>query len=49
MLRRKVKRVEPKRLVFVDESGVTTAMTQAYGWARAASGPSARPPARGNR
>ena len=31
--RRKVKRVEPKRLVFVDESGVTTAMTQAYGWA----------------
>ena len=47
--RRKVKRVEPKRLVFVDESGVTTAMTQAYGWARAASGPSARPPARGNR
>ena len=31
--RRKVKRVEPKRLVFVDESGVTTAMTRAYGWA----------------
>ena len=26
--RRKVKRVEPKRLVFVDESGVTTAMTR---------------------
>src|SRR5271157_5326687 len=31
--RRKVKRVEPKRLVFVDETGVTTAMTRAYGWA----------------
>ncbi len=30
---RKVKRVEPKRLLFVDESGVTTAMTRAYGWA----------------
>src|SRR5271157_176067 len=33
--RRKVKRVEPKRLVFVDETGVTTAMTRAYGWAPA--------------
>jgi transposase len=31
--RRKVKRVEPKRLVFVDETGVTTAMARAYGWA----------------
>jgi hypothetical protein len=31
--RRKVKRVEPKRLVFVDETGMTTAMTRAYGWA----------------
>jgi transposase len=31
--RRTVKRVEPKRLVFVDETGVTTAMTRAYGWA----------------
>jgi transposase len=29
--RRKVKRIEPKRLVFVDETGVTTAMTPAYG------------------
>jgi transposase len=29
--RRKAKRVEPKRLVFVDETGVTTAMTRAYG------------------
>lgn len=28
--RRKVKRIEPKRLVFVDETGVTTAMTPAY-------------------
>ena len=31
--RRKVKRIDPERLVFVDESGVTTAMTPAYGWA----------------
>lgn len=31
--RRRVKRVEPKHLVFVDETGVTTAMTRAYGWA----------------
>jgi transposase len=31
--RRRVKRVEPKGLVFVDETGVTTAMTRAYGWA----------------
>ena len=31
--RRRVKRVELKRLVFVDETGVTTAMTRAYGWA----------------
>jgi transposase len=29
--RRKVKSIEPKRLVFVDETGVTTAMTPAYG------------------
>jgi transposase len=29
--RRKVKPMEPKRLVFVDETGVTTAMTPAYG------------------
>ena len=28
--RREVKRIEPKRLVFVDETGVTTAMTPAY-------------------
>ncbi len=28
--RRKVKRIEAKRLVFVDETGVTTAMTPAY-------------------
>lgn len=31
--RRRVKRVDPERLVFVDETGVTTAMTPAYGWA----------------
>jgi transposase len=29
--RRKVKSIEPKRPVFVDETGVTTAMTPAYG------------------
>jgi transposase len=29
--RREVKPIEPKRLVFVDETGVTTAMTPAYG------------------
>ena len=26
-------RIEPKRLIFVDETGVTTAMTPAYAWA----------------
>jgi transposase len=31
--RRKVKKIEPRRLVFVDETGVTTAMTPAYAWA----------------
>lgn len=31
--RRRVKRIDPNRLVFVDETGVTTAMTPAYGWA----------------
>ena len=31
--RRKVKQIEPERLVFVDETGVTTAMTPAYAWA----------------
>jgi transposase len=30
--RRKVRKIEPKRLVFVDETGVTTAMTPAYAW-----------------
>jgi transposase len=29
--RRKIEPIEPKRLVFVDETGVTTAMTPAYG------------------
>ena len=43
--RRKVKKIEPERLVFVDETGVTTAMTPTYAWARAASGPTPRPPA----
>lgn len=31
--RRKVNRIEPERLIFVDETGVTTAMTPAYAWA----------------
>ena len=31
--RRKVREIEPKRLVFVDETGITTAMTPAYAWA----------------
>jgi transposase len=31
--RRRVKQIGPQRLVFVDETGVTTAMTPAYAWA----------------
>jgi transposase len=31
--RRKVKKIASHRLVFVDETGVTTAMTPAYAWA----------------
>src|SRR4051795_10565231 len=31
--RREIKKIEPERLVFVDETGVTTAMTPAYAWA----------------
>ena len=31
--RRKVKPIDPQRLIFVDETGVTTAMTPAYAWA----------------
>jgi len=31
--RREVMRIEPERLIFVDETGVTTAMTPAYAWA----------------
>ena len=31
--RREVGEIEPKHLVFVDETGVTTAMTPAYAWA----------------
>jgi transposase len=31
--RRKVRKIEPKRLVFLDETGVATTMTPAYGWA----------------
>jgi transposase len=31
--RREVKRIDPRRLIFVDETGVTTAMTPAYAWA----------------
>jgi transposase len=30
--RRKVKPIDPQRLIFVDETGVTTAMTPAYAW-----------------
>jgi transposase len=30
--RRKVKQIEPERLVFVDETGVNTAMTPTYAW-----------------
>jgi transposase len=30
--RRKVKPIDPRRLIFVDETGVTTAMTPAYAW-----------------
>jgi transposase len=30
--RRKVRQIEPKRLVFVDETGVNTAMTPTYAW-----------------
>ena len=33
LFRREVKRIRPERLVFVDETGVTTAMTPAYAWA----------------
>jgi transposase len=31
--RREVRQIGPKRLIFVDETGVTTAMTPAYAWA----------------
>jgi transposase len=31
--RRKVKKIEPERLVFVDETGLNTAMTPTYAWA----------------
>lgn len=31
--RRKVRKMEPKRLVFLDETGLATTMTPAYGWA----------------
>src|SRR5512135_1284420 len=31
--RREVRQIEPKHLIFVDETGVTTAMTSAYAWA----------------
>ena len=31
--RKKVKPIAPERLIFVDETGVTTAMTPAYAWA----------------
>jgi hypothetical protein len=44
-----VEPIEPKRLVFVDETGVTTAMTPAYGRAPKASGSVRRPRRRGSR
>ena len=44
-----VEPIEPKRLVFVDETGVTTAMTPAYGRAPEASGSRRRPRRRGSR
>ena len=31
--RRKVSTIEPKRLIFVDETNLTTTMTLAYAWA----------------
>jgi transposase len=31
--RRKVRKIEPKRLVFLDETGLATTMTLGYGWA----------------
>ena len=31
--RRRVRKIEPKRLVFVDETGITTAMTPTHAWA----------------
>ena len=47
--RYRVRRIEPGRLHFVDESGANTAMARAYAWAPRGSGPSARPPGSGNR
>jgi transposase len=44
-----VEPIEPKRFVFVDETGVTTAMTPAYGRAPKASGSSPRRQRRGSR
>jgi transposase len=31
--RRKIRKIEPERLVFVDETGITTAMTPTHAWA----------------
>ena len=36
--RHEVGQIEPKRLIFVDETGVTTAMTPAYAWAARCAG-----------
>ena len=47
--RAKVRRIEAKRLVFVDETGVNTAMTPTHAWARRVSGPRAGCPPRGVR
>ena len=47
--RRKVEQMDAKRLVFVDETGINTAMTPTHAWARRVSGPSVRSPPRGVR
>ena len=47
--RAKVRRIEAKRLVFVDETGVNTAMTPTHAWARRGERARARCPPRGVR
>ena len=45
--RAKVRRIEAKRLVFVDETGVNTAMTPTHAWARRGERAKGRCPPRG--